>query len=718
MPEPGEREFRMQNKPLDGKTRVVISGQSAEESVPERGVFYTTCPYNCWPTNCGMAIEVDKGKVVSISGNPHHDIGRGRLCVKGQSAAQIIYSKNRLMYPRERVKGKKKDRWKRVSWEHALNTIGSRMTANIRRGKREANALYHSHGNIVHRVNWSITAPRFANIMGMTLWDGDFICWYDVGVGQTLSGYWGMMDPVEMGQKSACLVNWAQDPAASMANMVQDIMALKERGGKVITIDPRVTQTAALSDLHIRPRPGTDAALANALANMLVKAEMYDRDFVENHTVGFDTYKIFLEDYRMEYAAAMTGVPEEQIQQLAMAFAKDKPLCLNLSRGALGKHSNGYAMVHAILCAFALTGNIGKPGGGTIWGESIKFSEDLQAKDRRPSRDYPPNNLNSIMSALESGSVDVLLILGANPLTQWPQYERVLKALKKVGLIAVWDVFENKTAREVADIILPATCWAEEMGLRATMKKVYLMEKAVEPRGECVECSEFLKHLATRMGHREDFYPWETKEEFLNEALKSPWCQGMTVKRLQRRPGGLESAAAAGKPYSDGVFRSQSGKFEFFSSIAEVLRLPPLPRHMEPYESKLLTPGKAEKYPLLLISSRRSTNFHSFHDSHKGVEMLQELEPEPLLHVNPLDARRRGISHGDYVVMFNKRGEAKVRAELTYEVPEGIVSLNNCWPELNMVTPCHAPLSPEVTKTLGCGGEPSYQDTRIELRKA
>jgi len=240
----------------------------------------------------------------------------------------------------------------------------------------------------------------------------------------------------------------------------------------------------------------------------------------------------------------------------------------------------------------------------------------------------------------------------------------------------------------------------------------------VEPRGECAECSVFLKALAARLGHREDFYPWETKEEFLNEALKNSWCSGITVKRLSRRPGGLESMQAAVKPYSDGLFRSQSGKFEFHSSIADVFRLPPLPRHSEPFESEERNPAKAKKYPLLLISSRSSTHFHSFHDSHKGIPLLQQLEPEPFLHVNPRDAGGRGISDGDYVIMFNDRGEAKVKAELTHEVPEGITSLNNCWPELNVVSPNYAPLIPEVTKTLGCGGEPSYQDTRIELRKA
>jgi len=325
--------------------------------------------------------------------------------------------------------------------------------------------------------------------------------------------------------------------------------------------------------------------------------------------------------------------------------------------------------------------------------------------------------MNSVMAALNSGNIDVLLVLGANPLLQWPNYRRTYKALKKVNLTVVWDLFENKTSREIADFVLPATCWAEELGLHATLKKVYLMEKAIEPAGECAECSEFLKALANRLGHRDDFFPWKTKEEFLNEALKSSWCRGMTVQRLRRRPGGLESTPALSNPYKDGVFRSPSGKFEFYSSIGQLLRLPMLPIHREPYHSPQRSPEVAKKYPLALISSRRSTHFLSFHDSHKVIPMLDELEPEALLHVNPQDAASRGISDGDYVVMFNDLGEARLKAELTYEVPEGMVSLNNCWPQLNVVTPSYAPILPEVTKKLECGGQPSYQDARVELRK-
>lgn len=685
---------------------------------PEAGTFYTTCPYNCWPVNCGMALKVRGGRVVSVSGNPHHDTGRGHLCVKGQSAAQIIYSKARLIHPKRRVVRKRKVTWERVTWEYALGEIAGRMTDNIREGRREANALYHSQGNAVHWANSAILTPRFANITGMTLWDGDFTCWYDVGVGNALSGYWGKMDPVEMGKKSAYLVNWATDPAASMVSMVQDMMRLRRRGGRIITIDPRVTQTAALSDLHLRPRPGTDAALANAVANMLIRSGGYDKEFVKNHAKGFGEYTRFIKEFTFQHAAQTTGVSADQIQELAEVFGNEKPVCLNLSRGALGKHSNSYLMVHAILCLFALTGNIGKEGGGTIWGKVIELNQELVAAQRRPEKDYPPNNLNSIIAALEKGSIDVLLILGANPLGQWPEYERVARALKKVKLVVVWDLFESKTSREVAHIVLPATCWAEELGLRATMKKLYLMDKAIDQPGECVECSEFLKGLASRLGHREDFFPWRNKEAFLDEALQSPWCEGMTVDRLRRRPGGLESNLAADKPYSDGVFQSNSGKFEFHSSLASTYRLAPLPRHKAPYQSKLRSPEVAKKYPLNLISSRRNTHFHSFHDSHRAIPLLAELEPEPVLHVNPADARSRRIGDGDYAVMFNKRGEARVKVELTHEVPRGIVSLNNCWPELNVVTPCYAPFPPEMTRSLGFGGQPSYQDTRVELRKA
>ena len=677
---------------------------------------YTVCPYNCWPINCGISVSVDEQDKIEITGNTFHDFSRGMLCVKGQSCGEIQDNFHRLLYPMRNTGGRGSNEWKRISWEDALDEIGSKLKQNIANGHPEANALYHSHGNIVQRINWKILTPRFANMTGMTLWDGNFPCWYDVGVAQEITGYWGLHDPVEMGNFSKGVINWAQDPCASMANMVQYLLQVKERGGILITIDPRVTQTAAISNLHIRPRLGSDVLLANAVAHILLKSNVVDLSRMETYGYRFEDYKKHIESFSPTTAAKECEIPLNQVEKLAEIYATVKPLCTNLTRGALGKHWNGVQMVRAILCLVPLSGNVGIKGGGVIWGEAVDWNLKLQANEQRPKDIiYPENNYNSIDTALEQKTVNTLLVVGGNPLSQWPDLNRLRTNLKKMDLIVVNDIFLNHTAREVADIVLPGTSWLEELGLRTSNTHIYIMDKLVEPQGECREASAWMNDLSLKLGIT-NYFPWPSKEECLDECLDSEPCRGATIAKLRARPEGI-AANLPEVPYSDFQFNSPSGKFEFYSQKAEELGLPPLPVHVEPIEGIRSTPELAEEFPLALISARRNTHFHSFHNSHGVIPTLRAVEPEPVLWVHPRDAFKRGIKDGDYAEMYNKRGTARVRVEITTEVSPGHVSLNDCWPELNEVTPPVAAMPPHVTAALKLGGQPCYQNTLVNLRK-
>jgi anaerobic selenocysteine-containing dehydrogenase len=680
----------------------------------ETGVTkYTTCPYNCWPINCGQQVkQLADGRIV-ISGNPHHDFSRGRLCVKGQSSHEIAFNRNRLRVPLQR--DRRSGTLKEISWPDALDQIAEKIAGNISKGHREATALYHSHGNIVQRINWKILTPRFANMAGITLWDGNFPCWYDVGVAQQITGYWGLHDPAENCAKTRALINWAQDPCASQANMAPYILEVRERGGQVITIDPRVTQTAAISTMHIRPRLGTDVWLANSVAHILIREGLYDSDYMAQHSHGFSDYKKHIAAFSPAQAAEVCQISKGKIESLAEIFASAKPLCINLTRGALGKHLNGIQMVRAILCLIPLSGNVGIEGGGAIWGEAVEWNPDLCLLEEKPAAPYPVNNFTAIDEALEQGIVNTLVVVGGNPLSQWPNLPRLRRQLQKLDLVVVYDLFMNHTAKKAADIILPATSWLEELGLRASNRRIYLMDKIMEPPDQCREASAWMNDLANRLGIS-NYFPWRSKEECLDQCLQSEACRQATVARLRQHPEGIE-ANIPRVPYADHSFDSPSGKFELFSTQAEVWGLAPLPTFEPPLEGRLDTPELARKFPLQLISSRRNTHFHSFHNSHREIETLRALEPEPLLYMHPRDAVTRGIRDGDYAIMFNQRGQARIRIEITTEVPVKHVSLNDCWPQLNEVTAAYAPCPTQVTADLGIGGQPAYQNVLVEIRR-
>ncbi|MFC1783473.1 molybdopterin-dependent oxidoreductase [Planctomycetota bacterium] len=675
-------------------------------------ISYTTCPYNCWPINCGQQVISYEDGRMEITGNPYHDFSKGRLCVKGQSSFEIVNNEERLQTPLKREG--RSGQFREISWDEALDEIAAKISSNINKGRREAVALYHSHGNIVQRINWKVLTPRFANLVGITLWDGNFPCWYDVGVAQQLTGYWGLHDPAATCEKTAALINWAQDPCASQANMTPYILKVRANKGLVVTIDPRVTQTAAISDIHLRPRLGTDVWLANAVAHVLIKEGAYDKEYVYKHCHGFDEYKKHIEAFSPVEAEKICEIPLKEIENLAEIFAKTKPISINLTRGALGKHLNGIQMVRAVLCLIGLSGNIGVEGGGAIWGEAVEFNLDWAGEDRRPAADYPVNNFAAIDKALEEGIINTLLVVGGNPLSQWPNLPKLRRQLKQLDLVVVYDLFMNHTAREAADIVLPATSWLEELGLRTSNRRIYIMEKVLAPLGQCREASDWMNDLAKRVGV-DDYFPWNSKEECLDDCLRSPACHRATVKELRRHPEGIE-ADLPEVPYGDNVFDSPTKKFEFYATGAQELGLAPLPSYEIALESIADTPELAREYPLQLISSRRNTHFHSFHDSHQVIKTLRTLEPEPILYIHPADAAARGLKDGDYAVMFNKRGKGRIRIEITTEVPVKHVSLNDCWPQLNEVTSSFTPCPTAVTAKLGVGGQPAYQNVLVEVK--
>lgn len=682
-----------------------------------RSLHHTVCPHNCWPVNCGLRVEVEDGVLIGLEGNPHHDFSRGRLCVKGQASGEIQRAPERLTHPLRRVGPRGSGHWEAVSWEAALQAIASRMGANLAAGRPEANALYHSHGNIVQRVNWKVLTPRFANLLGLTHWDGNFPCWYDVGLAQSLTGYWGLHDPVESGQFADALVNWAQDPAASQANLVPYLLQVRDRGGEVVTVDPRVSQTAALSTWHLRPRPGSDTWLANGVAGLMLRQGLVDAEAMTALGEGFEAYRDHVLALEPRAAAQACELRLEDLERLAHLYGGGRPVATNLSRGALGKRWNGVQMVRAILCLAALGGQIGRQGGGVIWGEAVDWNLDLQARDRRPQGiNYPPNNHGAIDVALEEGRIDTFLVVGGNPLSQWPHVNRLRKQLARVPLVVVNDLFLNHTAREVADFVLPATSWLEELGLRTSHSRIYLMDKALEPAGACREASDWMNDLARRLGVN-DYFPWPDKEACLEACLASAARQGATVAELRRHPEGIPARVAA-IPYADGKFQTPTGRFAFYSHAAESLGLPPLPTPEEAPESPAGNPALAARFPLRLLSERRNTHFHSFHDSHRVLPTLRALEPEPLLHVHPLDASGRGIPDGALAILFNDRGEARVRVEWTTELQPGQVGLNDAWPELNLLTDACCPVPGAVTAATGLGGQPAYQDTLVDLRRS
>ena len=514
----------------------------------------------------------------------------------------------RLLHPLRRERGGRDD-WRRVGWDEALDHIAGRCKA----VGREAVGLWSGHGiftnNYGTRINGQLTA-RFANLYGCQWWNPSMICWGLGGFGVGLTGVLEVHTKEDMGRHAEMIVLWGAN-LASQPNTSRHLLAAKKRGAYVVTVDVRRTEAAGQSDETLIVRPGTDAALALGLMHVIVAESLHDAQFVARHTEGFEQLAAHLRQYTPQWAAAVTGIDAERITALARRYAATRPAMIVLGGSSMHKGSNGWQAARAIACLPALTGNLGIAGaglgprhGGASHGQA---RASVAAPERKPPGHSVPNQLSEITASLRDGRVKALLLLGTNMLSSFPDARMVAEGLARTELIVSHDLFMNDTARQFADVVLPATCWLEELGCKMTNTHLYLMEQALEPPGETRPLAGLLSALAERLGVG-DFFPWASGAELIDAILDHPYTGHATVASL-RAGGGFAAVNASPLAYPDHRYHTPSGKVEFHSAQAESLGLPPLPVHQAEGEH-----GAADsRYPLTLAQGRTLAHLHGFY---------------------------------------------------------------------------------------------------------
>lgn len=636
-------------------------------------MIQTMCPMNCHPTLCGMKVETGNGALIAITGDESNPDSRGFLCMRGAAAHEIVGNPKRLLKPLIRTR-RGNDDWREASWDEALDLMASKM----RLAGREAVGIWQGHGNAVNDYGVGVKRSqmeRFANLYGCQHWDPAMICWGLGGFGLGLTGALETSTKEDMGAHSDMILLWGAN-TVSQANTIRHVDAAKRRGARIIVIDVRRTEAGALADEVILVRPGTDAALALAMMHVIIAEGLWDGAFVASHTIGFDALRDHLKTRSPDWAEEPTGVPAAQITALARDYAASRPAMIVIGGSSIHKGQNEWQAARAISCLPALTGNFGRPGGGIgprhgARSHGAGFA-DITAGDRRPPDDRIPNQMEAIVEALESRQVKVLLSLGSNILSSFPDTNRMRAALDRTDLVVAYDIFMNQTAREAADIILPGTIWLEEIGVKATNTHVYLCDRALAPAEEALPLHELYKGLAARLGV-EDIYPWESQAAAINAVLDHP-ATGHARVATMRANGGRAPLEISHVAYPTFEFHTPSGKVEFYSERAEMMGLPPLPEAPDP-------PSRTGG--LIFAHGRTFAHFHSFYDHARALPSLAAREPGPELWLAPADAIVRGVADGDAVHIRNDRGGFHARAKVTSRMPEGAVWMHDGWPGLN-----------------------------------
>lgn len=634
----------------------------------------TMCPMNCHPTLCGMEVEVT-GDGVRIQGDPDNPDSRGNLCIRGKAAHEIVGNPERLLTPLIR-EARGRDDWREANWDEVLDLIAERMTA----AGREAVALWQGHGNAANDYGTGVKRgqmERFANLYGCQHWNPAMICWGLGGFGLGLTGALETSTKEDMGENSELILLWGAN-TVSQKNTVPHLEAARRRGARIVTIDVRRTEAGALADEVLLVRPGSDAALALAMMHVLIAEGLVDRAFVEEHTLGFGALADHVAPFTPEWAAGETGLPAETIRNLAITYGRTRPAMIVLGGSSIHKGANGWQAARAISCLPALVGDYGVAGGGLgprhgARSHGAGFA-DITASDRRPPGNYVPNQMAAVVEALEAGRVKVLLTLGSNFLSSFPDTNRVRAALEKTDLVVAYDIFPNQTTREVADVILPGTIWLEEVGIKATNTHVYLADQAMEAAGAARPLYRLYQDLAARLGV-EDVYPWADQEAAIDAVLDHPGTGHATVSQM-RANGGRAALAISHVAYPTRAFATPSGKIEFLSDRAGEMGVPTLP-----------VPGDSVGgRPLRFAHGRTFGHFHAFYDHARALPTLAKRETAPSLWLSPGDAGSRGITDGDAIRIESAEGAFEAEAKVTPRIPEGTVWMRDGWPGLNALT--------------------------------
>ncbi|GBF11543.1 molybdopterin-dependent oxidoreductase [Tepidibacillus sp. HK-1] len=605
----------------------------------------TACPLNCYDV-CGFIVTIDNNQVVRIEGDPDHPITKGNICGRGKMIKDRIYDKSRILYPYKKVD----DKFIRISWEQALNEISEKML----QIKKEygPTAILHSYDYSSSGLLKELDKRFFNYFGGMTETVGS-LCWGAGIQAQTYDFGNSLSHAIEDVFNAKTIVVWGRNVTSTNMHLYSFIQEAKSNGTSLIVIDPLKNGIAKKADLHVPIRPGMDGMLAFTLSKIIIDNGWHDKEFIQQHTIGFEHFVKEIQTIDIEYISKEINVDIEMIQKLAYVYTQQKPVMTFLGLG-MQRYANGGNTIRAIDALVALSGNIGISGGGVNYanlavGRSFNWAELLEEEKREAYRTFTrPTQAEEILAANDP-PIKMMFITRSNVVTQLPQTARTMEALNKVEIKVVIDMFMTDTAK-MADYILPSTFVFEEEDIYYGSMFHRVMRygpKLIDPPGEAWADLKIWTELAKKL-RLEGFE--KTIEEYFEIALQSLNDYGIDLKTLKEKQQ-IELPIPA-IPWESKVFATPSGKFEFYSEQAEQEGLPATAKIIYPNDSVQLQPKLKEKYPYHLLTIHPNRSLHSQHQF-----LLYKKGNKPFVMVSKEIAANRHLKNGDPVSVYNDRGK-------------------------------------------------------------
>ncbi len=684
----------------------------------------TICDICCPSFHCGIDAYVKDGRVIKVEGTKGHPMNDGLLCTKGLSNREYIYRRDRILTPLKRVGERGEGKFQEITWEEAYRICAEKL--NGWKEKEGADSVLFFGGYTkwfrpwLHRLAFSFGTENYAT-ESSTCFTSGFMAW-KIATGRGAKG-----DMAHCG----VYLGWAFNPYHSRYLNGKKADEAKARGVKFIIVDPRITPAVEkLADIHLRPRGGTDGALALAMANILIQNNWIDREYIDRYVEGFDAFAEYVSGFNESNLEAITGVPYSQAVEACRMIHENGPMAINESSAPLAHHKNGMQNYRAIMALSAITGNYDRVGGqqpilhtyihqasGFLTEEEEFVDEVRPAHARKPvgaerfplwyetEREAQATDMARQILEEKPYPIRAVVALGMN-LRMLPDTENIIRALKKLDFFVDTDLFMTDAAK-YADIVLPA-CSSFERGEFKTYPGGYAVytNPVIEPLGQAKSDAQILCELAEALGLDDELLKsgYENCIRYMIRNLS------VTVEDLKANP--LPTLVPERKPYQEGAYirgglDTKSGKFELDSSLIKdhpEWRLDSLPTYCDSLDG-----ADEEKYPFALCAGARIPN--AIHSRLHEVPWVRSLRPHPTADISLEDGKRLGIREGDDMEIYTEKGSITVKAHPTARVLPGTVYMYHGYREANvngLLDGNH--LDPYC-------GFPSYRSARCGIRK-
>ena len=703
-------------------------------------------PPGCHPVGCGLKVHVKDGKVTKIEGDPEHPITHGTLCPRCLDLKEYIYHPDRITHPiKRRKEDRGKDKWVETTWDDALDIIeknakeiqkkyGPESILVFGGTGREGNNYYNLFANCVFDTpnsvyaqgGWSCYGPRISNtafMIGGGYPEIDYAQkWYDR---YDHPGY----------HVPDVIIVWGKEPLKSNPDGLfgHALLEMMARGTKYIVVDPRITWFSTRADIRLRPRPGTDTALAMALLNILFTEGLYDKEWCDKWAYGTDELAERCKTMTPEHAAEICDVPVEDIYAAARMFGNAERSTVTWGL-AVDQNPNGVQLGQCILALMTIEGCLDAPGGTVLGGinatpsyqdertgaGSIRTEETEEDKESQVQMNtgydiamkqgfmteerwnkrigvdkYPAvgavmwtTQPDETLRALQTGKpykLHMAMFQSSNPcgnaITNSP--DLWCEELKKLDFNFATELFQNATTMACCDVVLPLASTIEHDAMVVTHYGMnvsfYGAEEKCVQVGECKSDVEILLALGQRM-HPEFWNQWQTEDEYnefngLNGKMK--WKDLQENVTLMTEEPYYKYETGQLRPDGQPGFPTTTGRVELYSFAYQTFGDDPLPYYQEPPFSPVSTPEKMEEFPFVLTTGAR--RFTTFHTEQYQLPAMREIDLYPFIDINPADEEELGLKDGDWVKISTPFGSCKQAVKGTPTIKKGVIHAQHAW---------------------------------------